>query len=493
MRATGFFFLTPVDKFITMWTTYPQDDTWLPKKPLCCFTMELERIWKTVLSEIELSVSKATYQTHFAQAQLVSLNEGVATVGFPSTLMRSLVESRYYSLVKSVLDHVTKQNISLVFIISPKKDLVSSKNAGPLFSQIQEGAGEQFARIAKKIHIDPERTFDNFAVSPSNQMAYAAATAVARTPGTAYNPLFLYGGVGVGKTHLMHAVANSVLSRAPSHRVVYCMGEEFLNEIIEAIQTKTARQFKQKYRSAQLFLVDDVQFIAGKQTAQEEFFHTFNAVHREGGQVILTSDRPPGDIQKLEDRLRSRFEGGLTVDVAPPDFELRVAIVNIKSRALGIHVPGDAAQLLAANITDTRALEGFLRRLKTETETNKSEVTPDMVASILRLKDDGKAGPGAPLRRVSPQEVLEAVAQYFNLKPTALKGPKRDRPIARPRQLFMYLCRSELNLTHEDIGGLLGGRDHTTIMHGVDTITKELSTNETLRRSLEGIKQKVWP
>ncbi len=455
--------------------------------------MELDKTWETALAEIELSVSKATFQTHFAQTHLVSIVENVATIGFPSALMRSLVESRYYSLVKSVLDHTTKQNISLVFVVTPKKDLISAKNAGPLFSQLQDGAGERLSRIAKKIHIDPDRTFDNFAVSPSNQMAYAAATAVARSPGTAYNPLFLYGGVGVGKTHLVHAVANSVLSHNPSLRVVYCMGEEFLNEIIEAIQTKTARQFKQKYRSAQLFLVDDVQFIAGKQTAQEEFFHTFNAVHREGGQVILTSDRPPGEIQKLEDRLRSRFEGGLTVDVAPPDFELRVAIVNIKSRALGISVPGDAAQLMAANITDTRALEGFLRRLKTETETNKSQVTPDMVSSILRIKDDG-TGAGRPaLKRVSPQEVLEAVALYFNIKPTTLKGPKRDRPIARPRQVFMYLCRSELSLTHEDIGGLLGGRDHTTIMHGVGTITKELSTNETLRRALEGIKQKIWP
>src|SRR3990167_8497309 len=184
-------------------------------------------------------------------------------------------------------------------------------------------------------------------------MAYAAATAVARSPGTAYNPLFLYGGVGVGKTHLMHAVANSVLSHSPSLRVVYCMGEEFLNEIIEAIQTKTARQFKQKYRSAQLFSVDDVQFIAGKQTAQEEFFHTFNAVHREGGQIILTSDRSPAEIAKLEDRLRSRFEGGLTVDISPPDFELRAAIVNIKAGEMGLSVPPDAGQLIAANITDT--------------------------------------------------------------------------------------------------------------------------------------------
>jgi chromosomal replication initiator protein len=321
-------------------------------------------------------------------------------------------------------------------------------------------------------------------------MAYAAATAVAKSPGSAYNPLFIYGGVGVGKTHLMHAVANSFLAKKPNARVVYCMGEEFLNEIVEAIQTKTARQFKQKYRSAELLLVDDVQFIAGKQTAQEEFFHTFNAVHREGGQIILISDRSPSEIAKLEDRLRSRFEGGLTVDVSPPDFELRVAIINIKSQALGITVPSDAAQLVAANLSDTRAIEGFLRRLTTEVATRGVPVTPELISSLLSIKPPAQEE--KKTRRIPPQELLDVVADYFGIKSTAIKGPKRDRPLARPRQVFMYLCRTELGLTLEDIGGALGGRDHTTIMRGVDTITHELSTNERLREAVTGIKQKLW-
>lgn len=450
--------------------------------------MDLQKLWKTALSEIELSVSKATFQTQFSQSQLVSLANGVATIGFPSALMRNLVETRYYSLVKSILDHHTKQNISLVFAIVAKKEVLSDKDAGPLFTQSQQESHIDIIHIARRLHIRPDATFDNFAVSTSNQIAYAAATAIAKTPGDAYNPLFLYGGVGVGKTHLMHAVANILLTKKPNTRVVYCMGEEFLNEIVEAIQTKTARQFKQKYRGAQLLLVDDVQFIAGKQTAQEEFFHTFNAVHREGGQVILTSDRPPGEISKLEDRLRSRFEGGLTVDISPPDFELRVAIVNIKSLALGISIPPDAAQLVAANITDTRALEGFLRKLTT---IKGQPITPDVVASLLgpRAADSGEL---RRVRRVAPQEVLDVVASYYNLKSTTLKGPKRDRPIARPRQIIMYLCKTELGLTHNDIGGLLGGRDHTTIMHGVDTITRELSINARLREELSGIKQKLW-
>jgi chromosomal replication initiator protein len=303
--------------------------------------------------------------------------------------------------------------------------------------------------------------------------------------------LFIYGGVGVGKTHLMHAVANSILSRRPNTRVVYCMGEEFLNEIVEAIQTKTARQFKQKYRNAQLLMVDDVQFIAGKQTAQEEFFHTFNAVHREGGQIILISDRSPSEISKLEDRLRSRFEGGLTVDVAAPDFELRVAIINIKSQAMGTSIAPDAAQLIAANISDTRAIEGFLRRLATESATRNEPPSAELIASLLSIKPTGENKP-KQIRRVPPQELLDVVATHFGIKSTALRGPKRDRPIARPRQVFMYLCRTELGLTLGDIGGVLGGRDHTTVMHGVEAITKELSTNEHLRDTVEGIKRQLW-
>ncbi len=454
--------------------------------------MDLQKLWKTVLAEIELSVSKATYQTHFAQTQLVSLLDSVATIGFTNPLMRTLVETRYYSLIKSILDHHTKTNTSLVFAVVPKKETLSTRDAGPLFSQTLDEPQTNLASVARRLHVLPELSFENFAVSTSNQMAYAAATAVAKAPGTAYNPLFIYGGVGVGKTHLMHATANALLTRKSNAKIVYCMGEEFLNEIIEAIQTKSARQFKQKYRSAELLLVDDVQFIAGKTTAQEEFFHTFNAVHREGGQIILTSDRPPAEISKLEDRLRSRFEGGLTVDISPPDFELRVAIVNIKSLALGLSVPADAAKLVAANITDTRAIEGFLRRLTTEVATKHAAITPELVSSLLSIRV-GSDGPVVPQRRrASAQEVLEAVANYFGIKPTTIKGPKRDRPIARPRQVFMYLCRVELGLTHDDIGGVVGGRDHTTVMHGVETVARELSTNEHMRQAVEGIKQKVW-
>lgn len=458
--------------------------------------MNPQKLWQMTLSELELTVSRSVYQTQFAQCQLTNLENNVATVGCPSSIIKTLIETRYYSLIKSILDRHTQTNISLVFSVSPRRVSLVAADAGPLFASPAptENQRSTLDDLSRRLHIRPESTFATFAVSTTNQIAYAAATAVAKSPGVAYNPLFFYGGVGVGKTHLMHAVANDLLTRNPRLKTVYCMGEEFLNEIVEAIQTKTARQFKQKYRSAQLLLVDDIQFIAGKQTAQEEFFHTFNAVHREGGQIILTSDRSPTEISKLEDRLRSRFEGGLLVDISQPDFELRAAIVNIKAQSMGLTLPAGAAQMIAGNVSDTRGLEGFLRRLTSEMQARKAEASIDLVSSILNVKPGQNHTPAdiKPQKPRSSQEVLQAVADFFTIKPSTLKGPKRDRPIVRSRQMFMYLCRVELGLTLDDIGGAIGGRDHTTILHGVDTMTRELATNDYLRQALLGIKQKLW-
>lgn len=456
--------------------------------------MDTQKLWRLVLAELELTVSEAIYKTAFLPANLLTIENNVATIGVPSPMIRQMIEGRYYSLLKNIIDHHTKENISLKFTIV-QKPLTTNVETGPLFQTNTPRATGDVERRARHLHLRPESTFASFAVSSSNQLAFAAATAIAKSPGTAYNPLFLYGGVGVGKTHLMHAVANELLAKNPMLPMVYCMGEEFLNEIVEAIQMKTSRQFKQKYRNAQLLLVDDVQFIAGKQTAQEEFFHTFNAVHRAGGQIILTSDRPPSEISRLEDRLRSRFEGGLIVDVAAPDFELRTAILHIKAKHLGINIPPDAAQLAAGHITDTRALEGFLRRLLNETQLKKIMVSAQLVRSMLQIPQDAdntQPSTTTMIKRVAPLDVLEAVSTYFEIKPMHLKGPKRDRPIARPRQLVMYICKTELNVTLDDIGGLLGGRDHTTVLHGVDKISKEIARDEHLRSALHDIKQKLF-
>ena len=337
--------------------------------------------------------------------------------------------------------------------------------------------------------LNRDYTFANFAVSSSNQMAYAAATAVAETPGTSYNPLFFYGGVGVGKTHLMQAIGNDILSKQQTTRVIYCMGEEFTNEIIDAIQTKTTKRFKDKYRTAKVLLIDDVQFLEGKLKVQEEFFHTFNAIQREGGQVVLTSDRPPHEIDRLEERLQSRFEGGLLVDVQNPDFELRCAILRIKAQQKNIVLPVSIAQILAANSESVRKLEGLLTRLMTEAQFKKLPLSEELARSIVGRPVNQ---PAELKKMVSPKQVAELVMKRFGITLTQIKSARRNRPLARPRQVLMYLLRTELNLPLEEVGDWVGGRDHTTVLHAVDTISTLLSTNELLRDDVSWIKKELF-
>jgi len=266
------------------------------------------------------------------------------------------------------------------------------------------------------------------------------------------------------------------------------MGEDFTNEIIDAIQTKTTREFKKRYRTVRVLLIDDIQFIAGKNAVQEEFFHTFNALWRAGGQIVLTSDRKPDEIAKLQDRLRSRFEGGLTIDIQQPNFELRTAILLIKAQQRRVELPMDVAQLIAGNITSTRRLEGFLLRLITESQTKNEPVTPDLASALLGHVNEVSV----PRRLVKPREVMSAVASHFNLKLSELTGPRRAKPIVVPRQILMYLLRKQLKLPLMEIGRLLGDRDHTTIMHGVDKITRLLPESEDLRVDIVGIKQRLY-
>lgn len=447
--------------------------------------MDTKPLWQNVLSELELTLTRGTFQTFFKDTSLVEIKDSVAKIACPSSYIQTIIESRYYSLLKTSLDRLTKQNNSLVFIVERKLIKTQKEEFGPLFAPQKGGAEE----IARRAHLRNDFTFKNFAVSSSNQMAYAAAQAVAEKPGTSYNPLFFYGGVGVGKTHLMQAIGHALLNKTPDLKIIYCMGEEFTNEIIEAIREKNTKSFKGRYRSAQVFLIDDVQFIAGKTAVQEEFFHTFNTLHREGAQIVLTSDRPPSEIRYLEERLRSRFEGGLIIDIQSPDFELRTAILLIKAVPLNLTLPMDVAQLIAANIEDTRRLEGFLRRLTTELQIKKVPLTIDLVGQLLGAAE--KEG-GKLQKPVSFKEVIEKVALYYNLKTSQLKGPKRDRPIAFPRQILYYLLRSELNLTLTEIGEVCGGRDHTTIIYGVEKITTLLPISEKIREEIKNIKQRIY-
>lgn len=457
--------------------------------------MDNYKLWQIVLENLKLTLSSANFATWFSltfinKIKKVDQNHQIIEIASPSSFIKDTIENRYYGLIKDILDRVTKKKNDLTFVVKQiKKPHFARAPRGkePLFEKPKLEKTEASEAILRA-GLRPDFSFDTFAVNSTNQMAHAAAMAVSESPGKAYNPLFLYGGVGVGKTHLMQAIGMAILTRRPRTNIIYCMSEEFTTEIVDAIRKKTTKQFKDKYRSARVLLIDDIQFIAGKTTVQEEFFHTFNAIWRVGGQIILTSDRRPDEISNLEDRLRSRFEGGLTIDIQPPDFELRTAILLIKSQQRKIKLPMDVAQLIAGNITSTRRLEGFLIRLITESRIKNELITPELTAALLGTVNSEII----PKRLVRPKEVLSAVANFYGFKNTDLLSSRRPKKLALARQILMYLLRSELKMPLMDIGQFIGNRDHTTIMHGVGKITKLLSESEELRVDIMGIKRKLY-
>lgn len=451
--------------------------------------METNILWKTVLSELELTVTRGSFNTFFAQTKLLELNNNVAKIGCVNSYFCDLVEKRYYSLVKDVLDRLTGQNNSLTFITLPRLEKPLPQEIGPLFNQGVNQSFEEINSLTKRAGLRSDFTFENFCVSSSNEMAYAAATAVARGPGKTYNPLFLYGGVGVGKTHLMQAIGHKILEKNNRVKIIYCMGEDFTNEIIEAIRQKTTKSFREKYRRADVLLIDDVQFLAGKEKVQEEFFHTFNTLHREGGQVVLTSDKEPSEIRGLEDRLRSRFEAGLAIDIQSPDFELRTAILLTKAKQRGVNLEIEAAKLIAANIDSARKLEGFLTKLQALAIFKKQAINSELISSLLGKGDENH---GLAKKVVLPKEVLSCLCDFYALKQADIKGRCRKRSFALPRQVLMYLLRVELKLPLMEVGEFLGGRDHTTIMHGAEKITGLLSKSEKLRQEVEEIKKRLF-
>lgn len=452
-------------------------------------TFDKKTVWNEVLESVRVAVSEAIFSTWFSQTHLSSLtkNNGryLAEIGCTSSFVKSTIESRYFGLLQDTLKKGLDKDCDLIFVVKQDPDKSGKKTPAPtpLFEN-QRKLDDDFVKSLAKARVRPGFTFENFAVSSSNQMAWAAAEAVAKTPGSAYNPLFIWGGVGVGKTHLMNAVGHSMLKGDHDKKVLFCTGEQFTNDIVEGIRNKTTQNFRNKYRKLNALLIDDIQFIAGKVAIQEEFFHTFNAVTSVGGQIILTSDKPPGDISKLEDRLISRFEAGLIVDITPPDFELRCAIVQIKAKERGIEIDWDFVQIIAGNIDSARRIEGLLIRLSSEAKVRKTDISEELVHSLL-----GKGAENDGQRiRANSNEVIGAVSKYFSVGKRALLGGSRARPIARPRQVLMYLLRTQLGLPLQEVGRLVGGRDHTTVIHAVDKITHLASSNVQIRQDIRGIK-----
>ena len=436
-------------------------------------------LWKLVLTDIESEVSQANFFTLFKSTALLSLEENIATIAAPSAMIINLLQKRYLPAIKTSLEKHTGESIDIIFV--PKTITPAGKKqeeAGPLFSKSEKPFAKPVGHLPR---VRSDFTFQTLAVSQSNQLAYVSSQTVAQNMGHTYNPLFMYGPVGVGKTHLMQAIANEVYTKNPDAKIIYITSEEFTNEVVEAIRSGDTARMKRRFRSATLLIIDDVQFIAGKDRVQEELFHTFNTLIDQGGQIVLSSDRPPSDIKKLEARLSSRFAGGLTVDIESPDFEMRTAIILKKAEKFGFAISMDVAKAIAEKEQDVRSLEGALLRVFTESTTKQHELTAEFASRTLHGESRGET------HAFHSEDIIESTCKYYNLKPTQLKGPKRDASLVRARQVTMYLLKKELGLTFVEIGNVLGGRDHTTIMYGVEKVENMLENLPTLTQDIQGI------
>jgi chromosomal replication initiator protein len=445
---------------------------------------ELEKIWQAVLNELEVDLGSKNLGLYFKNTRLMSLENGVAKVGFRNSGVAQQTSARYYAIVQQSLQKISQISpLSLLFQTDPnlpKKEVEKEEDeAGPLFAAPVD-AKEELKELAKKNGLRVDFTFEEFCVSTSNQLAFAAATATAQNPGKNYNPLFLWGGVGVGKTHLMQAVGHEILRKNSKAKIIYAPGEQFTNEIIAGIRSKNTADFKNKYRSAQALLIDDIQFLSGKDTAQEEFFHTFNAVTQNEGQIVLTSDRKPADIKYIADRLRSRFEGGMVADISTPDSELKTAICVAKARKRGVELSNTLAFSIASHVDNIRSLEGKLQQIIMTAQTEKTLITPELVAKILKI-------PIPTENRLDARAIIDKVCEFYNLPMKLIKGEKRDKPIVVPRQIIMYLLKNKTSLTYEEIAANIGRRDHTTIVHGVKKIAGLLETDERVRQDVDKI------
>jgi chromosomal replication initiator protein len=406
----------------------------------------------------------------------VDITEDKITFHCTSIGAKNYLERKREELTEMISIHLGKKT-TLTFLV--KDTPVSLENAPLLsFQPSQED-------VYRKAGLNNTYTFDKFAVSSTNQVAFAASQAVAQSPGSSYNPLFLYGGVGVGKTHLAQGVAHNILTDNKEARVYFCSGERFMNDLIESIREKTTQRFRKKYRSLELIIVDDIQFIAGKQTVQEEFFHTFNNIVSSGGQVILTSDRPPHEIRNLEDRLRSRFSGGLIVDIQQPDFELRTAILLIKAREKNIELDIEAAKAISEAVLDTRSLEGTLLSLYARSITSKKSIDLEVVEDFFKSKVETLK------KKVSPNDVIKTICTFYNIKQSHLKGPVRTEKLALARQVAMFLLRTQLNLNLEEVAYITKRKDHTTVMHAVNKIQSLMMKDSSFKEEVDMITKTV--
>jgi chromosomal replication initiator protein len=433
---------------------------------------EAEELWMSCTSALRGQLPDAVWTTCFQPTTVVELTDDVLVVAVPSTLVKERIETRYMPQVHSVLSSLGQPEVDLVLQVRP--DAAAAElfpGVGPVEEEaipvLPTAAQDRRAGDEGRVSLNPRYTFENFVTGASNRFAQAAALAVAETPARSYNPLFIYGVAGLGKTHLLHAIAHYVKQNYPAYKVRYVSTEAFLNDYVEGIRTNSMPEFKRKYREIDVLLVDDIQFMEGKEGLQEEFFHTFNQLHAANRQIVLSSDRPPRAIATLEDRLRSRFEWGLITDIQPPDLETRLAIVRKKAEREPTHIPDEVLEFIATNIVNNiRELEGALIRVSAFASLNRQALTADLAATVL-----GDILSDREPRPITAQTILEATAKMFGFTVDELRGKSRRRPLVTARQIGMYVCREMTDLSYPAIAREYGGRDHTTVIHAVDKIT----------------------
>jgi len=455
-------------------------------------------LWQTIQGEVELTISRASYITWFKNTRVLRQEDNVLTIGVPNIFTKTQMESKYKPLLDELLEKNNASDVVLEFKIHssvapnrkperPSEEVVViSEDTSPVQRQPQLAVnGPSGVAHSYRQGLNSQYTFDSFVVGGGNDLAYAACQAISNSPGTKYNPLFVYGDSGLGKTHLIQAVGNEITKKFPGSNIVYVASEQFVQEFLDSIRYKKISDFTAHYRSADVLIVDDIQFFAGKEKTQEEFFHTFNALRQADKQIIISSDKPPKSIPNLEDRLRSRFEWGMSVDISAPDFETRCAIIQNKASTHSVNLDQDLVEFLAKRVqSNVRELEGELNQLLAFCEMRNLGPNVNIATALF----------GAQVARpkhISPKQIIERTAKYYDIPMNELLSPRRDKEIVLPRQVAMYLLRSELHLSFPKIAQELGRKDHTTAMHSVEKMSKELQFDALLKDQIKEIMDSI--
>jgi len=447
--------------------------------------MTKEELWQAVLAQIQLNISQANFATWFKDTGIVSYKEGAIMISVPNSFAKEWLENKYGKNIFKILYNLDKEIKGVKYLVG-KTELRSFKRMPFILPTTGQLEFEEF-EINKETNLNPRYTFENFVVGPFNELAHAAAWATSKKPGLVYNPLFIYGGVGLGKTHLLQAIGNAVLKNFSIKKVKYIPAEKFTAGVVSSIKNHDMENFKKNLRSIDVLILDDAQFLAGKEKTQEEFFHTFNSLYENNKQIIISSDRPPKAIPALAERLRSRFEGGMIGDIGYPDYETRIAILKTKSQERGMNFPEDILDYIASNIQrNIRELEGALNRLvayqKINNQTPSLETTKSLLKSLFV----------SPNKVANPKKIIQVVADFYDLKEREILSSSRKKEVVKPRQMAMFLLREILKSSYPFIGRKFGGKDHTTAIHACNKIVKELENNENLSNEMELIKQRIF-